>query len=427
MSKIIGVSMEKIVIVMTTDKNYIVPTKVAIYSMWKSTQNVWFEIHILCDYNLDVDSKEELKELAHCLQRVSIVFDEVRDESLKNANTLGHIPVASYYRLYISRLLDCERCLFIDGDMIIQEDLRAIYNIDLNGYYIAGVRDCAVQSKNPAFADHQKDLNIPNMHQYVNAGFMLFNLDAIRENGMDNVFIDAIDDGYKYMDQDILNKFCYGKIKHLPLRYNLFGEFYGRLDKLSETDYTEEEIREAENWAVLHYPGGYKPWTCSRLRANQIWWQVAKNVLSDEEYTQWKEKANESERHSDWSYIVEQIGTCKDVIIFGYCQMGCEVEVQLERTVPGVMVAFADNDLNKQGMKHKKVCVLSAEEAVKKYAKGFWIIMSQVAHTDIKKQLMELGVAEKRIARYIYKTVAYYEGLDEENYRYEMKILEKTE
>lgn len=418
--------MDKLVIVMTTDKNYIIPTKIAIYSMAKSNRDVLLDIHILCNRQLDEKSRSDLWELKSKLNHVHISFDEVCDETLAGAKTLGYVPVASYYRLFISKLIEDDRCLFVDGDIVINADLKDIYNTEMKDYYIAGVRDCAVQSKNDTFTNHEIDLELPDMHHYVNAGFMLFNLKKIRKDKLDDVFISAIGDGYRYMDQDILNKFCYGKIKHLPLRYNLFAEFYGRIDKMGETDFSKEEIMEAENWAVLHYPGRYKPWMCSRLKANQIWWKLAAEILTKEEYTTCSNRAKEYERISDWTYICEKIGAYKDIVIFGFSKIGCELETQLKKAIPGISITFADNDITKQGSIHDGKTILSAEAAVRECIQSFWIISSQMAYVPIKKQLVEMGIEEDHIVRYIYKTDAYYEGLDEENYKYEMKILESS-
>ncbi len=415
--------MEKLVIVMTTDENYIVPTKVAIFSMLNSTPDVWFEIHILCDRNLDADGRSELCALADKLKRVKLVFDEVQDTDLNDAKTLGHIPIASYYRLYIAKMINEDRCLFLDGDIIVNADLREIYWTDLNGYYVAGVRDCAVQSKNLAFANHELELNIPNMCQYVNAGVMLFNLELIRKDCLDQQFICAIKNGYKYMDQDILNKYCYDRIKHFPLRFNLFAEFYDRLDKMGECDYSQEELQKVEQWGILHYPGSFKPWVCSRLKANQIWWKMARNVLSEDEYLKWWSGAKEQERLSDWTYILENVDTDRKVVIFGFSEVGFKVEAQLRDSVPEIAVEFADNDIKKQGLLHEGKTVLSAEEAVAYNQTSLWIIISHVAHDAIRKQLRHLGIESDKIIRYIYKPDAYYEGLDDANYEYEMRIL----
>lgn len=418
---------DKLTIVMTTDKNYIVPTKVAIYSMLSSTPEAFLEIHVLCNENLDEDSRKVLCQVESSWDsRLKIYFDEVTDDVLSNAKTLGHIPVASYYRLYITRLLSGSRCLFLDGDIIVNTDLREIWRTDLDDYYIAAVRDCAVQSKNEAFAERELELEIPDMHQYVNAGVMLFNLDKIREDKLDEQLVEAIGRGYRYMDQDILNKFCYGRIKHLPLRFNLFAEFYERMEKMGSTDYTDDELCDVENWGILHYPGSYKPWVCSRLKANQIWWKVAKNVLTAEEYECWYTRALEQEKVSDWSYIMQHVEVADRVVVFGYSEIGRKVVAQLKVSKMDKPVVFADNDVNKQGIVFEGMKVLSAMDAVSQNGSALWIVSSQLSYVAITKQLIELGIPAEHIVRYVFKTEAYYEGLDEANYKYEMKILESN-
>ena len=54
-------SKQKIVsIVMTTDKNYILQTRVAIWSMLNSAkENTFFNIFILCDTNLKKEHREK--------------------------------------------------------------------------------------------------------------------------------------------------------------------------------------------------------------------------------------------------------------------------------------------------------------------------------------------------------------------------------
>lgn len=415
--------MEKMVIVMTSDNNYVVPTKVAIYSMLKSTPDVFFEIHILCNERLDADSRAEFERLAGQLHRMKIYYEEIDDSQIEEAKTLGNISIASYYRLYISRFIKESMCLFIDGDVVINTDLREVYKTDLAGYYIAGVRDCGVQARMNDGWEWIPKIDVPDLHEYINAGFILFNLDKIREDNLEEKFIGAIQDGYRYMDQDIINKFCYGKIKNLPLRYNLFSEYYGRIDKMGKTDYTEEELLDVEKRGVIHYPGVFKPWFCRRLKANQIWWNVAREILNDAELERYEKSAEEFEKVGDWTSIWEKIKNEKKIVIFGYSEGGKKLLDILEHSKNDFEIVFVDNDEKKHGYGVCGKKILSAKSAVEKYKEAFWIISSQLAHVVIKKQLIELGVDENRVVRYVYKNDAYYEGLDDKSYEYEMRIL----
>ena len=57
--------------------------------------------------------------------------------------------------------------------------------------------------------------------------------------------------------------------------------------------------------------------------------------------------------------------------------------------------------------------VLSIEGANENYPCGLWIITSQNYHREIKKQLEDMGIGIDRIIRYVDKSEAYYEAVDD--------------
>lgn len=399
--------MGKKVIVMVTDENYILPTKVAVSSLLTADYSLsFFEVHILCGKGMNFGSRDQLKALEHMYDNLEIRFHEIEDSALEKARTTAHIPVASYYRLYISRIIEEDRCLFIDGDMLIRGDLSRIYDMELEDCYIAGVRDMGVQANMDKFSGHSLSLGIPSMNDYVNAGFILFNLKKIREDGIDKLFISAISHGYPYMDQDIINKYCYGKIKHLPSKYDYFTEIQG----------------DAFDACVLHYTGYFKPWICSRLKINQLWLAQAKQALDAEEYKLIEKQVGESERLSDWSYVLDSVKEEKEVIIFGFSEIGKSVADMLIKAGQRNIAAFADNDTQKKGLEYQGIPVMEAEEIRLRFSSPFFIISSQNGFRSISGQLKELGIPEKKIIRYIYKDKTYYERLDEKYSAYELEI-----
>ncbi len=416
--------MNKINIAMATDKNYIIPTKVAMSSILDAAgKDSFYEFHILCSSELDSKSREKLSALERNYVYLNVSFHEIAGEELNNATTTAHIPVASYYRLYMSREIEADRCLFIDGDMIIREDLQPVYNMDLEGCYIAGVRDMGVRFHAEEFSGYADYLGIASMDEYVNAGFTLFDLKKIREDGLDQVFISAIRHGYKYMDQDIINKYCYGRIKHLPLRYDYFTEYDG--DSLREYDkyYSKQELADFDHKCVLHYTGGFKPWICRRLKINQYWWDQAEKILSEEEYHTVLNQAREFEEKSDWTYILEKVDGEKEVVIFGFSEIGRTVAEQLQNTGHDGIAAYADNDSSKYGMQHRGIVVMSVEDICLKFEHPLWIISSQNGFAAIGRQLQKLGIEADRMIRYIWKDRTYYNRLDDKYRDYELQIL----
>lgn len=416
-------------IVLTTDDNYIVPTMVTISSILSSANaDVKFNIYILCAKELSQKGRRQLNSIEDKYGQVAITFLEIDDTKLSVAVTTAYIPVASYYRLYISSLIPDERCLFIDGDMIVRHDLTEVYNTELDDYYAAGVKDMGVQSHFSVYEGYAEYLGIPDMRAYVNAGFMIFNLKKIREDGIDHRMIESIDRGYKYMDQDIINKLCYGKIKILPLKYDYFTEYIGSISRQNLSGYTLEELSEIEQEiAVYHFVGIFKPWVCTRLTINQVWWDEAEKILDTELYRHTLDRAHEFEIKSDWEYIAKAARDKKKIVVFGCSEIGLKVAKGVHIGETMQTIVFADNDARKIGKVFEGIRVLSAVEAYSKYPDALYIISSQNGFKQIGVQLAELGVDGKNILRYIHKDETYYSRLDERFVEHEKKQIRMCE
>ncbi|MCM1441750.1 MAG: hypothetical protein NC131_21445, partial [Roseburia sp.] len=116
-------------IVLAPDDNYIVPTMVTISSILSSSnKDSMFNVYIFCAKEFSQAGRQQIASIEKKYERVTVTFIEIDDTRLKSAVTTAHVSAASYYRLYISNMLQVERCLYIDGDMIIKEDLSEIYN-----------------------------------------------------------------------------------------------------------------------------------------------------------------------------------------------------------------------------------------------------------------------------------------------------------
>lgn len=417
-------TVEKINIVMSTDENYVIPTLVTLSSILTSSKKgTCFHVYILCDRNFNYACRDMLKKLEKKDDRIEFTFKEIHDSRLDKAVATAHISVASYYRLYISQMIEEERCLFIDGDMIIRDDLSEVYNTDMENDYVAAVKDLGVQSHMSEYKEYADILHIPSMDDYVNVGFMLLNLNKIREDHVEHRMIEAIGSGCKYMDQDIINKCCYGKIKILSLKYDFFTEYYGSIAEKPPDGYSEEELSHIEERAcVLHFTGYFKPWICTRLKVNTLWWNEAGRVLDESVYRNIWEAALEAERKSDWSYIRGMAEKAEQVVVFGFSEIGKKVADHLLRSNVKSIAAFADNDKAKQGMTYRGIPVISAARLEDEYPNAFYIISSQNGFIPIKKQLNQMEINDCRIIRYIHKDNTYYARLDEKYMEYEKKM-----
>ena len=100
-----------------------------------------------------------------------------------------------------------DKILSLDCDTIIEENISSLWDIPLNNYYIAGVKE------------PRKSIG---KRIYINTGVMLFNLKKLREDKKDEEAILDLNT-YKriYPEQDCFNDLFAGKILELPPEYNI--------------------------------------------------------------------------------------------------------------------------------------------------------------------------------------------------------------
>lgn len=399
----------KIPIAMVCDQNYISQTRVTIWTMRKSTsEDAFLEITVLCSNKLKENEKKRLQELENILINIKIIFYVVNDEIFQNANETAHLPVTSYYRLIISEAIQESKCLFLDGDIIVKTDLRALYLCELGNCYIAGVRNMPFFYQPNGTKEYAERYGFRSIENYVNAGVMVFNLDKIREDHLQGLFLQNIDRHYPTMDQDILNMVCQDKIMQLDLKYNMICGY---------------ELKNVSD-GIIHFAGKYKPWNNYRIRWAREWWDWAKEALEAKEYDELYRQAVSSTECGDWSYIARRCQKEEVAVIIGYSNIGCALGQALKRGNDFTKIYYCDNSEAKQSLSNDSVRVYSIEELVERYQDALWINTSQYFYRIINEQLRKLGVMEEQIINYKEKPMSYYELLEDEFMDYELHQLQ---
>lgn len=132
-------------------------------------------------------------------------------------------------RAAFTKLIPYSKILSFDIDVVVQEDIGCLFDIDISDYYLAGVIE----------PQRQKSTNDPI---YINFGVVLMNLDKLRQDGIDDQIISALNrDKFGCPEQDAFNKFCSGHILQLPNDYN--STVYSHI------------TGEAEHDRIIHYAG----------------------------------------------------------------------------------------------------------------------------------------------------------------------------
>lgn len=125
-------------------------------------------------------------------------------------NFNGHFTYMSLIRLALSKFIMNSRCLWLDVDTLVVDNLDDLFETDMTNKAVASVME-------------PRNLNIDgSIRPYINSGVSLFNLDLIRELKLDDKMLEMINtEWYPWPDQDVINSVCMGRIKYLDPKYNI--------------------------------------------------------------------------------------------------------------------------------------------------------------------------------------------------------------
>ena len=261
-------------IVFATDKNYVLQTCVAMESVMKHISDVdYISFFILHSGYLGEKEEEELRLVGKRNKLCDVTIIDVEDKFKETKVTLDDVNTqATFYRLGISEFLpQYEKCIYLDSDVIVMDNISQLMNENIDEYYIAGVIAYAIAGKGNN--DLRNIILSSKTEEYINAGVLLINLKKIREDGKDKEFYDNMIYYFPMQDQDILNKVCAGKIRILPFKYNVMTKYYRWNNKQYNGLASPDEISEAWNKPIIiHYADVIKPWKNFSSPYSDEWW-----------------------------------------------------------------------------------------------------------------------------------------------------------
>lgn len=397
--------MSRISIVYASDQNFLIQTYVSIYSVLSNRKKDYY-IHfcilvpeecdaLTYDFDWDYDNYE--------IEYINISKEYFQDVKI----TLQNISKPTFYRLLIPLLLcEYDKCIYLDGDTICCNDILELYNSDIEAYYFGAVKGMIMNLNVERVA---LILDVPSADDYINAGVLVMNLKKMRQDQMVDKFMEYCKKGYPCQDQDVLNKCCYGKIRILSPKYNIYCNAFVAPRNISLQRYSIDELNEAiTNPTIIHYPREYsKPWKNENAAEGHRWWKYAEDALGVEKLLSLKNSANEWLKRYCYRDLFENVNSCSQVILFGFSEIGRLLCDEIDEKYPNKIKAFCDNDYAKHNHEYKGYKVIDVEQLVRDYKDALIVITSQNYSDNIKNQLLELKFKEDKLVIYRKKTIDY--------------------
>lgn len=165
-----------------------------------------------------------------------------------------------YVRLLIPDLLpvDVEKVLYLDSDIVVNDDIGELWDIDLSQKTLFAVRDRIAFVSAPGGLANYRELGIAPDAKYFNSGVLLMNLKRWRDRGIsERVFsyLRTYRDFIQMGDQDGLNAVLFDDWGELEFRWN-----WQIIPSKNWLGIQPCWVPESDSQSLVHFVTSEKPW-----------------------------------------------------------------------------------------------------------------------------------------------------------------------
>ena len=207
--------MNENVAVYICDNDYMWLTEISMISLIEKNKNIL--IYVIGP-DITQENKERLSQLAQIYGNICTVID-LPERFSKKTNKKLRWPVFAISRLFLADILpnSVSKVLYLDSDTLIMRNLDELWEYDMRGYILCGVKDCISWR-------YKRNIGLKKEESYINGGVLLINLTELRKvNHLTSVRKFFSEHLYEtsYYDQDALNLLFQNEIDILPPKYNV--------------------------------------------------------------------------------------------------------------------------------------------------------------------------------------------------------------
>lgn len=206
------------------DGSYTEHAAVVLASIFSKTEQT-INVHIVHDDSLSEENKVKLTQMVDVFHH-NIFFYHVTipgdmREVAAGVHKIDYWTMASMYRLLLPIIIQTDRVIYLDCDILVNMDINELWSIDLGDRYLGAVLD---QGEN--LLEYFTSMGL-SAELYFNSGVILFHLDNIRKK--DNWYgemLNFLRDFPKMTmpDQDVLNAVYSCNYLQLDQCFNTFAQ-----------------------------------------------------------------------------------------------------------------------------------------------------------------------------------------------------------
>lgn len=241
-------------IVIVSDEGYIQHAAVMLTSLFCTNRDKHFVVYLFTD-GVNAQTEGKLREVCETYRtELNVITCGI--------DNLGDFPVGQwqpimYFKLLIPQLLPAteDRCLFLDVDMIVHDDITTLYHWDLQDKVIAAAEDM------PDCIAFKPRLGLKDSDLCINSGVMVCDLKKWRQMEQENPIMEyATGIIHKIVnEQDVIACYFKDKIALLPIRWNMTTFYFNRRPKIF-SKYLHELDCAKKFPGIIHFAAPIKPW-----------------------------------------------------------------------------------------------------------------------------------------------------------------------
>lgn len=257
---------QSIILVCSADENYAMPLTVVVYSALANLKNKQQTITLyILDGGIQRSTRQKVERSLNS-EQLAIHWIKPDVSRLKHLPVTRYLTIAAYFRLLIPQFLppSISKAIYLDCDMIVQEDLEELWKIDIGENYVLAVPDDNQLTFSMAVGlRNYQELGLDPNHRYFNSGLLVINLTKWREDDIGNHVIQYSEQNHEYVcdaDQDGLNVVLAGKWGELDPRWNQMPRIYTQ-SSWRDSPYDEATFNSFRDQPyIIHYTNAPKPW-----------------------------------------------------------------------------------------------------------------------------------------------------------------------
>jgi lipopolysaccharide biosynthesis glycosyltransferase len=249
------------------DRGFLMPAGVAIASLRRhlSGDDRIVVLHV----GLDGD---DLRLLEHCAGEIELRGVDCAGRLHPAWRPPSFNSQATFYRYLAAELIpDAQRCLYLDGDVLVRRDPASVAGADLHGHTLGAVRSRPTPFvASPQGVQSWFELGIPGAAPYFNAGVLVMDLDCWRSRDVTarlTEFLVKHGEGTLFSDQEALNAVLWDDWQALDRTWNYITHVVESFLPAPE--------EEPDDPGIVHFAGRAKPWVFGPMPIYaEEWYQV---------------------------------------------------------------------------------------------------------------------------------------------------------